>query len=194
MTDGLPFVLPPLRPANFKEQILTDANVAPYVGDYALPDGRTLTIRFPKLPRGMHAMLEAKVAGVAPAPLLQNGKDRFYAPTSDPNVTFDKSGLTLTGADGGTLRAERAKAPRSADDACNINLSAWSGACVRQVRFRARTQRLLSPRLVPHNARLADRGRPPSGKRCSQISSCSDKARASSTSIPRSRTVLSSFR
>jgi predicted alpha/beta superfamily hydrolase len=111
VTDGLPFVLPPRRPANFKEQILTDANVAPYVGDYALPDGRTLTIRFPNLPRGMPAMLEAKVAGVCPAPLLQNGKDRFYAQTSDLNVTFDKSGLTLTGADGGTLRAERAKAP-----------------------------------------------------------------------------------
>ena len=111
VTDGLPFVLPPRRPANFKEQILTEANVAPYVGDYALPDGRTLTIRFPNLPRGMPAMLEAKVAGVGPAPLLQNGKNRFYNPTSDLNVTFDESGLTLTGADGGTLRAKRAKAP-----------------------------------------------------------------------------------
>jgi len=111
VTDGLPFVLPPRRPANFKEQILTDANVAPYVGDYALPDGRTLAIRFPNLPRGMHAVLQAKVAGVAPMSLLQNGKDRFYAQTSDLDVTFDKSGLTLTGADGGTLRAERARAP-----------------------------------------------------------------------------------
>src|SRR6185503_11341598 len=96
VTDGLPFVLPPRRPANFKEQILTDANVAPYVGDYALPDGRTLAIRFPNLPRGMHAVLQAKVAGVAPMSLLQNGKDRFYAQTSDLDVTFDKSGLTLT--------------------------------------------------------------------------------------------------
>jgi predicted alpha/beta superfamily hydrolase len=111
VTDGLPFVLPPRRPANFKEQILTEANVAPYVGDYALPDGRTLTVSFPDLPRGMPAMLQAKVAGAAPAPLLQNGKDRFYAPTSDLDVTFDKNGLTLTGADGGALRAERAKAP-----------------------------------------------------------------------------------
>jgi predicted alpha/beta superfamily hydrolase len=111
VTDGLPFVLPPRRPADFKEQILTDAKVAPYVGDYALPDGRTLTIAFPNLPRGMPSMLQAKVAGVAPAPLLQNGKDRFYAPTSDLDVTFDKSGLTLAGADGGTLRAERTKAP-----------------------------------------------------------------------------------
>jgi hypothetical protein len=76
-----------------------------------LPDGRTLTVSFPDLPRGMPAMLQAKVTGVAPAPLLQNGKDRFYAPTSDLDVTFDKNGLTLTGADGGALRAERAKAP-----------------------------------------------------------------------------------
>lgn len=111
VTDGLPFVLPPRRPANFKEQILTDASVAPYVGDYALPGGRTLTIRFPNLPRGMHAMLEAKVAGGTPAQLLQNGRDRFYAPASDLDVIFDKGGLTLAGADGGTLRAERAKAP-----------------------------------------------------------------------------------
>lgn len=110
VTDGLPFVLPPRRPANFKEQILTDANVAPYVGDYFLPDGRTLTILFPNLPRGMPAMLEAKVTGGAQAPLLQNGENRFYAPTADLDVTFDKRGLTLTGADGGTLRAERAKA------------------------------------------------------------------------------------
>ncbi len=110
VTDGLPFVLPPRRPANFKEQILTDANVAPYVGDYFLPDGRTLTILFPNLPRGMPAMLEAKMTGGAQASLLQNGKDRFYAPTADLDATFDKRGLTLTGADGGTLRAERAKA------------------------------------------------------------------------------------
>ncbi len=110
VTDGLPFVLPPRRPANFKEQILTDASVAPYVGDYFLPDGRTLTILFPNLPRGMPAMLAAKVTGGAQASLLQNGKDRFYAPTADLDVTFDKRGLTLTGADGGTLRAERAKA------------------------------------------------------------------------------------
>jgi hypothetical protein len=51
------------------------------------------------------------VAGLAPAQLLQKGKGRFYAPTSDLDVTFDKSGLTLTGADGGSLRAERTKAP-----------------------------------------------------------------------------------
>jgi hypothetical protein len=111
VTDGLPFVLPPRRPADFKEQILTDASVAPYVGDYALPDGRTLTIRFPNLPRGMPAMLQAEVTGVTPTSLLQNGKDRFYAPTADLDVTFDKIGLTLAGADGGRLRAERAKAP-----------------------------------------------------------------------------------
>lgn len=109
VTDGLPFVLPPRRPANFKEQILTDANVAPYVGDYALPDGRTLTIRFPNLPRGMPAMLEAKVAGNAPIPLLQNGKDRFYNPTSDIDAVFDGKGLTMA-ADGAKMRVERVKA------------------------------------------------------------------------------------
>jgi len=108
VTDGLPFVLPPRRPANYKEQILTDANVAPYVGDYALPDGRTLTIRFPNLPRGMPAMLQAQVAGAAPAPLLQNGKDRFYAPTADIDAVFDGKGLTMA-ADGAKLRLERVR-------------------------------------------------------------------------------------
>ena len=123
--DGFSFVLPPLRPSNYKDQILTDAAVAPYVGDYTLPDGRRLTIRHPKLPPAFftalrplthhhklppglpHDALEAQVTGSAPVQLLQNGKDRFYAPASDLNVTFDKSGLTLAGADGGTLRAER---------------------------------------------------------------------------------------
>jgi len=112
VTDGFPFALPPRRPANYKEQVLTDAAVARYAGDYTLPDGRTLTLRHHILAAGLPPdALEAQVTGVAPVSFLQNGKDQFYAPGADLEVTFDKSGLTLTGADGGTLRAERAKAP-----------------------------------------------------------------------------------
>jgi len=43
-----------------------------------------------------------------PVPLLQNGKDRFYNPTSDIDATFDGAGLTMV-ADNAKMRVERVK-------------------------------------------------------------------------------------
>jgi hypothetical protein len=54
-------------------------------------------------------MLQAQVTGIPPVPLLQNGKDRFYAPTSDIDATFDGAGLTMV-ADGAKMRVEKVKA------------------------------------------------------------------------------------
>lgn len=108
VTDGFPYVLPPLRPATFRDQPLTAASAARYVGDYALPDGRTLTVRMPKAPPGAPPMLQAQVTGIPPVPLLQNGKDRFYNPTSDIDATFDGAGLTMV-ADGARMRVEKVK-------------------------------------------------------------------------------------
>ena len=108
VTDGFPFVLPPTRPLDFHDQPLPDEVVKRYVGVYALPDGRTLTIRVPKAPQGAPPMLEAQVTGIAPVPLLQNGKDRFYNPTSDIDATFDGASLTMV-ADGAKVRIEKVK-------------------------------------------------------------------------------------
>ena len=109
VTDGFPFVLPPLRPLNFHDLPLTDEGVKRYVGVYSLPDGRTLTVRFPKGPaEATPAMLQAQVTGIPPVPLLQNGKDRFYNPTSDIDATFDGASLTMV-ADGAKMRIEKVK-------------------------------------------------------------------------------------
>ncbi len=108
VTDGFPYVLPPLRPMGFKDHPLTEAAVTRYVGDYLLPDGRKLTVRLPKLPPGAPPMLEAQVTGIPPVPLLQNGKDRFYNPTSDIDATFDGASLTMV-AGSATMRIEKAQ-------------------------------------------------------------------------------------
>ncbi|HEX2815263.1 MAG TPA: hypothetical protein VHN39_02645, partial [Phenylobacterium sp.] len=52
-----------------------------------------------------------RVTGLLQVGLQQNGPDRFYAPAADANITFDATGATLVGLDGGTMRAERTKAP-----------------------------------------------------------------------------------
>jgi predicted alpha/beta superfamily hydrolase len=108
VTDGFPVVLPPLRPLNFRDLPLPDAVMQRYVGVYALPDGRTLTIRIPDRPPGAPPMLQAQVTGIVPVPLLQNGKDRFYNPTSDIDATFDGVGLTMV-ADNARMRVEKVK-------------------------------------------------------------------------------------
>ena len=110
VTDGFPYVLPPLRPQGFRDQPLTEAAAARYLGDYPLPDGRKLTVRMPKPPPGAPPMLEAQVTGIPPVPLLQNGKDRFYNPTSDIDATFDGAGMTMVAGGGARMRVEKAKA------------------------------------------------------------------------------------
>lgn len=107
--DGFPFVLPPIRPLDFHDEPLPPAAVAKYVGVYGLPDGRTLTIRAPQGPADAPPMLQAAVTGLQPAPLVEAGKDRFYAPSADIEATFDGAGLTMVG-DGAKLRVEKVEA------------------------------------------------------------------------------------
>lgn len=108
VTDGFPFVAPPIRPLDFHDQPLQTEAVKRYVGVYAMPDGRTLTVRMPEGPPGGPQMLQAQVTGIVPVPLMQNGKDRFYNPTSDIDATFDGSGLTMV-ADNAKMRVEKVK-------------------------------------------------------------------------------------
>ena len=82
--------------------------MARYLGVYRMPDGRKITVTSDPM-----GGLLGQVTGIAQVSLQQNGPDRFYVPASDLNVTFDSAGLTLTGADGGTLRADRDKTPSS---------------------------------------------------------------------------------
>ena len=112
VTDGFPAVLPPPMPLGTAQARLPAATLAKYVGDYRLADGRLITVSADKdgYVTGKIAGLGGGVASVLP--LMQNGVDRFYAPSGDLNATFDGTGVSLEGTDGGTLRAERvAKAP-----------------------------------------------------------------------------------
>jgi predicted alpha/beta superfamily hydrolase len=108
ITDGFPWVLPPAMPLGAKQAKLRPTAMARYLGVYRMPDGRKITVTSDPM-----GGLLGQVAGVAQVSLQQNGPDRFYVAASDLNVTFDSAGLTLTGADGGTLRAERDKTPSS---------------------------------------------------------------------------------
>jgi pimeloyl-ACP methyl ester carboxylesterase len=105
VADGFPFVLPPAMRLGAEQVKLSPKTMERYVGVYRMPDGRKITVT--SLPTGQ---LSGQVTGIAPVPLLQNGTDRFYAPTSDLAVMFDGAGLTLTGG-GGSLRADRDKTP-----------------------------------------------------------------------------------
>jgi predicted alpha/beta superfamily hydrolase len=105
VADGFPFVLPPAMRLGAAQVKLPAKTIERYVGVYRMPDGRKITVT--SLPTGQ---LNGQVTGIPPVPLLQNGADRFYAPTSDLDVTFDGAGLTLTGG-GGKLRVDREKAP-----------------------------------------------------------------------------------
>lgn len=104
--DGFRFVLPPTVPVNLPFATLPASAIARYVGVYDLPDGRTITISGAR-----DSMLSAQVTGAPPVLLLPNGPDRYYAYTSDLDVRFDKTGLTLTGGGGAKLRAEHGKTP-----------------------------------------------------------------------------------
>ncbi len=108
VTDGFPYVLPPARNLTAGQVKLSAATLARYVGLYKMPDGREI-----KITSDPTGQLAGQVTGIAQVPLLQNGPDRFYAPTSDLDVVFDKTGMTLTGG-GGRLRVEREAGPPDA--------------------------------------------------------------------------------
>ncbi|WP_372784908.1 alpha/beta hydrolase [Phenylobacterium sp.] len=106
VADGFPAVLPPAMALGAYQAKLPAAIMAKYVGDYRLPDGRTFSISVDK-----DGFVNGHVSGFPPIGLQQNGPDRFYAAAADANITFDATGATLAGLDGGTMRAERAKTP-----------------------------------------------------------------------------------
>ena len=106
VADGFPAVLPPAMPLGAYQAVLPPATIAKYVGDYRLPDGRKFSISVDK-----DGFVNGHVDGFPTINLQQNGPDRFYASAADANVTFDATGATLAGVDGGIMRAERAKAP-----------------------------------------------------------------------------------
>lgn len=109
--DGFRFVLPPTVPVDLPYAALSKSTLARYVGAYALPDGRGLTIKpaFDNIP-GFDNILSAQVDDRPSVYWLPNGADRFYAYTADLDITFDPKGLTLMGR-GAKAHAERKGAP-----------------------------------------------------------------------------------
>ncbi|WP_426029597.1 alpha/beta hydrolase [Caulobacter sp. DWP3-1-3b2] len=105
MLDGFRFVLPPTVPIDLPYAALSPETLARYTGLYALPDGRSLTIK-----PAFNNLLSAQVDDQPAIYWLPNGTDRFYAYTADLDVTFDQQGLTLTGR-GAKARAERRPNP-----------------------------------------------------------------------------------
>jgi predicted alpha/beta superfamily hydrolase len=105
IADGFPWVLPPPMPLGAAQVKLPPETLARYTGVYDLPDGRKLTVK--ALPAGE---LTVQVTGFPPVPVQQNGKDRFYTPSTDIDAVFDGAGLTLTGG-GAKMRVVREKAP-----------------------------------------------------------------------------------
>jgi predicted alpha/beta superfamily hydrolase len=105
VTDGFPAVLPPAMPLGAYQAVLPAATMAKYVGDYRLPDGRKFSVSVDN-----DGFVSGHVDGYPTIGLQQNGPDRFYAAAGDANITFDATGATLAGVDGGTMRAERVTA------------------------------------------------------------------------------------
>lgn len=103
--DGFRFVLPPTVPVDLPYAPSPQDVPTRYVGAYALPDGRTLTVK-----PGFDRYLAVQVDDGPAVYWLPNGADRFYAYTADLDVTFDARGLTLRGR-GAKVRAERKPAP-----------------------------------------------------------------------------------
>lgn len=100
--DSFPFVLPSAW-LNTSPQMPMRAEVmARYAGAYRMPDGREIAIRATD-----DGELLAQFGGGNVAPLLQNGRDRFYAPSADVDIAFDARGADLSGG-GAALRVVRA--------------------------------------------------------------------------------------
>lgn len=103
--DGFRFVLPPSVPVDLPYKPLPPEALARYVGVYALPDGRSLTIK-----PAWENLLSVQVDNEPSTYLLANGQDRFYAYAADLDVAFDAQGLTLTGR-GAKAHAARKSTP-----------------------------------------------------------------------------------
>jgi predicted alpha/beta superfamily hydrolase len=106
ITDGFPFVLPPTLPLSTAQVKLPPDRFARVAGVYRMPDGRQLRVF--KAPNGGMA---AQVTALGPVPLLPNGPDRFYNPTSDIDAVFDGQSLTMRAGGGAKLTIPRDTAP-----------------------------------------------------------------------------------
>jgi len=106
ITDGFPYLLPPALPLSTTPSKLPAPAVARVAGVYKMPDGRQMRI-FAQ-PNGLMA---AQVTGIPVVPLLPNGPDRFYNPTSDIDAVFDGKSLTMTAGGGAKLTIPRDPAP-----------------------------------------------------------------------------------
>ncbi len=102
VADAFPFILPPRRPLTAPESKPAARTAGRYVGVYSLPDGRC--VRIARTPQGQ---LAARVADLPEVSLIHFGGNRFYAPTSDLDVLFDRAGFTITGNGGPSWRGVR---------------------------------------------------------------------------------------
>jgi len=107
--DAFPFVLPPARPLDLRDQPLSDEALKRYVGVYRAPDGRSITVTPLKGAGGVTTRLRAQMAGKLPLALMESGKDRFYAKAADLEAAFDRDSLTLSSGDA-KLRFEKTAA------------------------------------------------------------------------------------
>jgi predicted alpha/beta superfamily hydrolase len=103
--DAFPFVLPPVQPRDAAAVPLSADEAARYAGVYDMPDGRKITVR-----SGPVGTLTGQVTGIPAVPLIPLGPNHFYAPTSDLDVVFDPTGVTMSGG-GGRLRIPREAGP-----------------------------------------------------------------------------------
>ncbi|MBX3483261.1 alpha/beta hydrolase-fold protein [Phenylobacterium sp.] len=101
--DGFPFVLPSVWSRTTPQWPLPPDIRSRYEGTYRMPDGREITIRAAP-PFGR---MTAQVAGGPAISLVLNGRDRFYAPSSDLDVVFEGTSATLSSGDA-RVRIEKA--------------------------------------------------------------------------------------
>jgi predicted alpha/beta superfamily hydrolase len=90
--DSFPFVLPNVWSRTTPQWPLPPTERARYEGAYRMPDGREMVIQATQ-PFGR---MTAQIAGGAVVSLVLNGRDRFYAPSSDLDVVFDATGASLS--------------------------------------------------------------------------------------------------
>ena len=102
--DSLPFVLPNVWSRTTPQWPLPPAVRSRYEGTYRMPDGREIAVTAAP----PYGRMTAQVAGGAVMSLVMNGRDRFYAPSSDLDVVFDATGANLSSG-GARLRIERVR-------------------------------------------------------------------------------------
>ena len=100
--DSFPYVLPGVWSKTSPTFPMSPEVLARYTGVYRTPDGQAITVRGTS-----EGQLTSQMSGGPVVPLYPNGRDRFYAPTSDLDVVFDAKGANLSGGGGAKLRIEK---------------------------------------------------------------------------------------